>query len=238
MVNNNSTAQVWQDVLDVLNTGDMPIKKAKLKPTVEELLVIGNLTEDLLAAKKILTDQGGEIVVRRLNKREYINSVKAATGITLPARLVPDDNDEGFNTMGANQYFSPSLIDRYMELGEIAVSAILMEGNAPEVRKKLARRGNIQDHINKYLRKSIDDRTAKYEKALLVMNEGHDYKQYGFADKQEARHAVQNYNGITTLQKHYLEHDSIKTGFLLMHRAHEKESLATKSDFRGKYFYA
>ena len=97
MINNNGTAQVWQDILDVLNTGDMPPKKAKLKPPVDELSsVIGNLTEDLLKAKKILTDQGGEIVVRRLNKREYINSIKAATGITLPARLVPDDNDEGF----------------------------------------------------------------------------------------------------------------------------------------------
>ena len=236
-IKNNGTAQVWQDVLDVLNTGDMPPEKAKKKPSKEELgHVIGKLTEDLLKARKILTDQGGEVVVRRLNKLEYINSIESLTGINLPARLVPDDeNAEDFNTMGANQYFSPSHIERYMELGELAASKILIDGAAKKHKKKQYVR-KLGDHIKKQLRKSIDKRTAKYEKALLVMNEGHDYKKYGFKDKQEAKHAVQNQNGITTLQKHYLEHESVKkSGFLLMQRAHHKESISMPADFRGKY---
>ena len=237
-IDNSSTAQVWQDILDILNVGEMPPKKAKKQPEVQELgEVIGSLTKDLLKARKILTDQGGEIVIRRLNKREYINTVKSVTGIQLPARLVPDDEvSEGFNTMGANQYFSPSLIDRYLELGELALSKIILEGDKKQDKTRSFNRGSgLNEHIIKGLKKSIDKRTKDYKKSLLVMNEGHDYKKYGFSDKQEAKHNVQNYNGITTLQKHYLEHESIKTGFLLMQRAHHKESISTKADFRGKY---
>ena len=237
-INNNTTAQLWQDVLDVLNVGDMPPKKSKKQPTTQELgEVIGSLTEDLLKARKILTDQGGEIVVRRLNQLEYINSVKSLTGIELPKRLVPEDEiSEGFNTMGANQYFSPALIERYMEAGELAIGKILLEGDKRKDKKRLASRGRaLPGIIRKQLQKNIEKRTKAYENSLLVVNEGHDYKKYGFSDKQQARHNVQNYNGITTLQKHYLEHESSKTGFLLMQRAHHKESISTKADFRGKY---
>ena len=237
-VDNNSTAQLWQDILDILNVGEMPPKKSKKQPTVQEVGdVIGSLTEDLLKARKILTDQGGEIVIRRLNKREYINTVKSLTGIELPARLVPDDEvSEGFNTMGANQYFSPSLIDRYLELGELALKKIILEGDKKHDKKRKVSRGKgLPAIIIKNLERSIAKRTKDYKNSLLVMNEGHDYKKYGFSDKQEAKHNVQNYNGITTLQKHYLEHKSIKSGFLLMQRAHHKESISTKADFRGKY---
>ncbi len=114
-INNNSIAQQWQDILDVLNTGDMPPRKATQPPKEELSEAIGKLTEELLTARKVLTDQGGEIVVRRLNKLEYINTVKAVTGITIPTKLVPDDADSGeYNTMGANQYFPPSLIVEHL----------------------------------------------------------------------------------------------------------------------------
>jgi len=237
-IDNNSTAQLWQDILDLLNVGEMPPKKSRKQPTTQEVGdVIGSLTEDLLKARKILTDQGGEIVIRRLNQLEYINSVKSLTGIELPKRLVPGDEvSEGFNTMGANQYFSPTLIERYMEAGELAISKILLEGDKKQTKKRNASRGKqLPEIIRNQLRKSIDKRTKDYENSLLVINEGHDYKKYGFSDKQQANHNVQNYNGITALQKHYLEHESSKTGFLLMQRAHHKESISTRADFRGKY---
>ena len=234
-VDNNSTAQLWQDVLDVLNQGDMPPRKATQPPTQELADAIGSLTDDLLKARMVLTDQGGEIVIRRLNQLEYINSVKSLTGIELPKRLVPaDEVSEGFNTMGANQYFSPSLIDRYMEAGELALRKILLEGDKKQDRKRTSVR-DLKGHIINMLNNSIKKRTKDYKNSLLVINEGHDYKKYGFTDKQQAKHNVQNYNGITTLQKHYLEHESAKTGFLLMHRAHEKESISMRADFRAKY---
>jgi hypothetical protein len=235
LIDNNATAQLWQDVLDVINTGDMPPKKAD-QPKVEELSeVIGFLTEDLLKAKKVLTDQGGEIIVRRLNKLEYINSIESLTGIRLPARLVPDDEtSDSFNTMGANQYFSPSLIEQYMTLNQMALRKVILETDSKPLQNRKIHNA-LGERIFKGIKSSLDKRTATYEKALLVVNNNEDFKAHGFTDFIEAKHAVQNQQGITTLQKHYLEHPAAKTGALLMQRAHYTERISMKADFQGKY---
>ena len=67
---NVADAENWQDILDQLNSGEMPPKK-KTQPGKEELAkVVGDLTESLQSAQKMLRDSGGEIALRRLNRRE------------------------------------------------------------------------------------------------------------------------------------------------------------------------
>ena len=61
----------------------MPAKK-KTQPGKEELAkVVGELTESLQSAQKMLKDSGGEIALRRLNKREYITTIKDLMGIRI-----------------------------------------------------------------------------------------------------------------------------------------------------------
>ena len=80
-IGNITDATHWQDVLDKLNAGEMPPKKKK-QPTDEELaLVVGDLTESLQKAQVMLRDSGGEIALRRLNRREYEATVKELLGI-------------------------------------------------------------------------------------------------------------------------------------------------------------
>ena len=56
-------AQNWQDILDQLNSGEMPPKN-KAQPVKEELAkVVGDLTESLQSAQKMLKDSGGEIAL-------------------------------------------------------------------------------------------------------------------------------------------------------------------------------
>ncbi|NBQ02652.1 MAG: hypothetical protein EBU27_05425 [Opitutae bacterium] len=57
-------AQNWQDILDQLNSGEMPPKK-KAQPGKEELAkVVGDLTEALQSAQAMLKDSGGQIALR------------------------------------------------------------------------------------------------------------------------------------------------------------------------------
>ncbi|MEE3061392.1 MAG: c-type cytochrome domain-containing protein, partial [Verrucomicrobiota bacterium] len=70
-------AQNWQDILDQLNSGEMPPKK-KAQPGKEELAkVVGDLTESLQSAQAMLKDSGGQIALRRINRREYQSTIKA-----------------------------------------------------------------------------------------------------------------------------------------------------------------
>lgn len=59
----------WQDVLDALNLGKMPPEDEPRPPKDDETSAIEALTANLLEARKRLTDTGGHIVIRRLNRR-------------------------------------------------------------------------------------------------------------------------------------------------------------------------
>ena len=57
---NGTDALHWQDILDQLNSGEMPPKK-KAQPGKEELAkVVGDLTESLQSAQAMLRDSGGD----------------------------------------------------------------------------------------------------------------------------------------------------------------------------------
>jgi len=140
-ISNAAIAQQWRDVLDILNTGDMPPKTASKRPSQDELAsVIGTLTENLVTAQKMLRGKGGETAARRLNRVEYINSVRALTGILIPERYVPaDENGTEFNTLGWYQTFSPGVLEAYQGAAESAVETMLMEGRKPVQDSRLTR---------------------------------------------------------------------------------------------------
>ena len=64
-----------QDIVDQLNLGDMPPKKSKQPPAAERAGIIAALTGAVTAARAKFQSTGGQTVLRRLNKREYINTV-------------------------------------------------------------------------------------------------------------------------------------------------------------------
>ena len=64
------TADRWQIVLGVLNSGEMPPKEEpQLEPAAKTEL-LDNLAQALVVARKALADTGGAITMRRLNRRE------------------------------------------------------------------------------------------------------------------------------------------------------------------------
>ncbi len=90
-ISNSTDALHWQDILDQLNAGEMP-PKDKSQPSKAELAkVVGDLTESLQSAQRMLQDSGGEIALRRLNQRDYVATIKDLMGIRLLPDKLPDD---------------------------------------------------------------------------------------------------------------------------------------------------
>ena len=116
-ITDSADAQRWQDVLDIINSGDMDPQKAKEQPPKGILpMAVGLLTEDLMKARKPLSDKGGGVVIRRMNESEYIHTVEMLTGVKLPEELVPDnESGEGLNTLGSFQTLSPAMLEQYEE---------------------------------------------------------------------------------------------------------------------------
>ena len=117
-ITDNVTAQNWQDVLDVLNAGDMPPEDEPQPTDTEFSQIVGVLTNNLDAARDRLDATGGVNPIRRLNKREYLNSVKQLMGINVHESFVPDDiRGEHFDTTGNDQYLDGPLIETYLRMG-------------------------------------------------------------------------------------------------------------------------
>ena len=98
-------ADLLHDVLDQLNLGEMPPKKKNVKQpkVVETKHAIAWLTKVLLDLEK---EKGPkETVLRRLNRREYGNTMRDLLGLQdLPfdftENFPTDENDHGFTNIG------------------------------------------------------------------------------------------------------------------------------------------
>jgi hypothetical protein len=131
-------AQLWQDALDAVNLGIMTPEEAKKTPSSKELEdFIANLTAELQKARTAFGDSGGEVVLHRLNRREYVNTVYDLLGASVNAKTLPQDGlHEGFDTVGESLFFSSLHFERYMETGTQIIKQIINKGKKPQFQKK------------------------------------------------------------------------------------------------------
>ena len=64
-------AELWQKVLKAMNAGEMPPENKRQPKNVEKADFLDDLARAMVLARKKLSDSGGKITMRRLNRREY-----------------------------------------------------------------------------------------------------------------------------------------------------------------------
>lgn len=98
-------AESWHDVLDRVNLGEMPPPKSP-QPTKEERKVLVRwLTEGLRQAAESRRNSTGRVVMRRLTRYEYQNTMRDLLGVDLDyaAELPPEPlSPDGFLNNGAS----------------------------------------------------------------------------------------------------------------------------------------
>ena len=193
LIGNNTDALNWQDILDQLNAGEMPPKKKPRPPKDELAGVVGDLTEALQAAQKMLKDSGGEIALRRINRREYEATVKELLGIRIMAERLPDDPRGRFDTIGQNQSLSSLDLENYFEQAQEVVRTAMHWAVLPREEAKVKRR-NAAD-VSKGTRKfygildkvqEVHDTDRSYKEVGLTEDE---WKRYNRGSKKYPRHA-------------------------------------------------
>lgn len=203
-------AQQWQDILDVLNLSQMP-PEDEPQPAKQELQdALETLTATLRDARDRLTDTGGAIVIRRLNKREYKNTIRALFGIDLDVEMLPQDGSlDGFDTPGQAHSLSSLYIERYLSVGRKA----LEEAYFPITGKKV-RGGNPdtvrepEGKINAEMRKNLPKMRAKLAQARKDVAAGKKYRALGGKTKEVE----------IPIAEEYLKQPEIETGVLLPFR--------------------
>ncbi len=157
-ITNSTDALHWQDILDQLNAGEMPPKK-KRQPTKDELIrVVGDLTESLQSAQTMLSENGAEIIPRRLNRREYVATIKELMGVSIDGGGLPDDSGGRFDTIGANQSLSAMQLERYFSFAQEVSRMALHWASQPRDEAKVthhraANRVNLGKSVHEALEK-------------------------------------------------------------------------------------
>ena len=121
-VNTLQHAELWQKVLDVMNSGEMPPENKRQPEKVAKADFLEDLAKTMVLARKKLSDSGGQITMRRLNRREYHNTIESLTGVSLNVESLPADGGAGsFDTVGASLFISSDQFEQYLELGRTAI---------------------------------------------------------------------------------------------------------------------
>ncbi len=120
----------WQDVLEKLDGGEMPPKKATQPTPEERQRLVGWVRGFLAEEARARAGDPGRVVVRRLSNAEYDYTVRDLTGVDLqPTRDFPADGaaGEGFTNAGEALVMSPTLLTKYLNAAKgIAAHAVLL----------------------------------------------------------------------------------------------------------------
>ncbi len=129
-----------QDAIDQLNLGDMPPRKAKRHPEPAELSgAIAALTREVETAHAALAGTGGQTLLRRLNRREYLNTVGDLFAMPMEtfdptAKFPRDQTVEHMDNLGDALVTSGYLLDQYLDSADRLVERALGMTQQPEER--------------------------------------------------------------------------------------------------------
>ena len=102
-----------KDMMDQLHLGDMPPAKAKQPATEEQSVFLEQVALALAEGREALASTGGSTVLRRLNRREYLNTIGDLFGLNMaafdPTTTFPRDQAEEHRTTSAT-YSGPRAI--------------------------------------------------------------------------------------------------------------------------------
>jgi hypothetical protein len=106
-------AKTWEAAVRKLRGGLMPPGNAKLQPDKETVKAVVSWLESTLDAAGAAATPG-DVPLRRLNRREYANSIRDLIGLEIdPASYLPQDpSKEGFDTDAALLQVTPNFLDQ------------------------------------------------------------------------------------------------------------------------------
>ena len=134
--------EMWQEIVDQLNLGEMPPEDESQPSEAERLAVIEMITNGIAEAREKFSGISNHTVLRRLNKFEYTNTISDLLGLNTeswnPATDFPADVIvDGFDNDGAELVTSGLLLEKYFPAAESAIVRATHFDSKPESKSYL-----------------------------------------------------------------------------------------------------
>lgn len=160
-------AEAWHDVRNALNLSEMPPKKEDPLLPAELRTVTYWITQEIDALVASQKSTGGRIVLRRLNKTDYQNTMRDLLGIEMDyAKNLPPEtlSEDGFRNNGATLQMSDLQLEYYLESARKGLAKAIVTGSRPKFFEKeftvsvndKNRGSNILDKDQQFIAKLLD----------------------------------------------------------------------------------
>lgn len=136
-INDFESLELWQEIVDQLNLGEMPPEDEPNPSDRERQAMIAFTSNMLREARSKLTSSGGHTVLRRLNASEYRYTIEdllgVKTGMWDPAADFPKDVAlHGFDNNGKALVTSNLLLEEYLKSAETIIAKATNFRDAPD----------------------------------------------------------------------------------------------------------
>ncbi len=128
----------WLDVAEQLKSGEMPPKE-KPRPGAEETqALLAWIGQQVAAAESAKDPNQGRVVLRRLNRVEYQNTIRDLLAVDVDLRdLLPIETAPGgFDNNAELLHVSSFLMENYLEAADRVLDAAIASGGKPNVMNK------------------------------------------------------------------------------------------------------
>ena len=166
-----TNAESWQLVLDNLNLGEMPPEDQPQPELAEVERVTNWMVAELRRARRVLSGDRGEVVLRRLNRTEYEYTIEDLFGVRgdFTSGFPADATVEGFDNNGAGLMLSAEQIDAYLQAADDVLDRAIQTTPRPETKKAHFTLHDFNREAWKRFREGIARRQRDFE--TLTPNE-------------------------------------------------------------------
>ncbi len=130
--------ETWDKVAEVVENGDMPPEKKPQLSDSQRQLILHYLDGQLSKADCTVNKNPGRVTIRRLNRKEYRNTIRDLLHVDYSPQDFPNDEvGYGFDNIGDVLSLSPLLMEKFMAAAEeVTNKAIATDARARPPRYK------------------------------------------------------------------------------------------------------
>ena len=146
LVQDRAAAEYWNEVLHVLNAGEMPPDDEPQLSASQNTVLTNWISTAIRKAVEAGRSTNGRAVLRRLNRTEYQNTMSDLLGLEMDyARDLPPDppSSDGFRNNGNALRMSALQLEYYLATARRALSRVIVSGPAPPVYQYQFSQGNV-----------------------------------------------------------------------------------------------
>ena len=145
---NSEIVSTWQKVKAMLDDGAMPPEDADQLTVPERTILSRWIDSELKRVKSKLKGTTGRVVLRRLNRQEYQNTMRDLFDFEMDyARDLPPDglSPDGFRNNGGSLQITPIQLEYYLNAARRALDRVIVSGEPPEVFEHKFEASNVGD---------------------------------------------------------------------------------------------